>query len=122
MSAIVLTGDELADMIRRLTASDGWMTVKEAAAWARVARATVADWISRGKLPSYAPGGGKRLVRRSDVDRLIRRSHVLPGECTVHDEALAKGRAALAAKRAAAKAAESEGRGWDGDEAVAAEA
>ena len=80
---ITMTSDELADLIRRLHKQDGWLTVKEAAAYLRTSIQTVYGWVKEGRVPAYAPVKGTRLLRRSDLDALCRRSHVDPEEMTL---------------------------------------
>ncbi len=102
-TTITMTSDELAGLIRRLSMADGWLTVSEAAARARLSRGAVTGWIERGKLLAYAPTGGKRLVRLKDLDRLISKSLVSPGEESPHAASVAKAREARREKLAMAK-------------------
>jgi excisionase family DNA binding protein len=52
--------------------SDRWLTVAEIAAELRVNPATVRLWISKGTLPATRAGQRKLLIRRSDLDLLLR--------------------------------------------------
>lgn len=55
--------------------SEQLVTVKEAAALARVTVRTVERWIEKGAVKVYrAPAGGKLLIRRSDVEPVERAS------------------------------------------------
>jgi len=102
-STITMTSDELAGLIRRLSMADGWLTIDEAASRARVHRATVSRWISNGKLLAYSPSPGKRVVRLKDVDRLIAKTLVSPGDQGVHAKAIAAAHAARMRNLAMAK-------------------
>lgn len=64
-----------------------WLTVAEAAAYARVDYNTALDWIHAGHLASVQlparreDGGGKRrvhLIDRDDLDRLLEQSKSVP--------------------------------------------
>lgn len=51
---------------------DPWLTVAEIAAELRLNPATIRLWISKGTLPATRAGRRKLLIRRSDLDRLLR--------------------------------------------------
>jgi excisionase family DNA binding protein len=51
---------------------DPWLTVAEIAAELRLNPATIRLWISKGRLPATRTGRRKLLIRRSDLDRLLR--------------------------------------------------
>ena len=51
---------------------DAWLTLAEIAEELRVNPATVRLWISRGRLAAMRPGQRKLLVRRSELDRMLR--------------------------------------------------
>lgn len=98
----MLTGDELADLIRRLAKErDEYMTVREAADYMRQTIATIHGWIRSGRLMAAAPTAGKHLVRKKDLDAIWRRAVVDPDEQTpLRDVRAANMRKAIAAKRA----------------------
>lgn len=107
---ITMTGDELADLIRRMgKLKDQYFTVKEAAEYMRQRVCTVRGWISNGIIAASNPTGGKLLVRKRDLDGLWRTHLVGYAE---KPEAMAaraeNARKAVAAKKA--KAAEREAR------------
>ena len=48
------------------------MTVMEAAAYLKVSRATLFNYMKRGILPWYSvPGGRGRRLKREDLDKLL---------------------------------------------------
>ena len=49
-----------------------WLTVKEAAAYLRVSRATIFNYCSSGRLPFFNLDGGGRRFKREDLDALLR--------------------------------------------------
>lgn len=51
---------------------DPWMTLAEIAEELRMSPATIRSWISQGTLEATRPGRRKWLVRRSEVDRILR--------------------------------------------------
>jgi excisionase family DNA binding protein len=55
-----------------VAADDPWLTVAEIAAQLRLNPATIRLWISKGTLPATRAGRRKLLIRRSDLDRLLR--------------------------------------------------
>ncbi len=57
---------------------DPWLTLAEIAEELRVNPATVRLWIARGRLTAMRPGQRKLLVRRSELDRMLRDADV-PG-------------------------------------------
>lgn len=79
-AVVTLTSSELADLIRRAFKTDGWLTVKEAAVRARTKLDTVYGWIRNGKLVAYKPDGMRTVVPLGEVDRLIRKNRVVPGD------------------------------------------
>lgn len=87
-STITMTSDELADLIRRISRGDGWLTVVEAASWARTTKETIYRWIHSGKLPSYRPPNCRQLVCMRDVERIIHRNILTPGDENPHQAAL----------------------------------
>ena len=98
-----MTANELADLIRRLTRCEGWLTVREAAEYVRTQKGTVYGWIKSGQLPAYAPVEGRMIVRLKDLDGLCRKHLIFPGEDreSPHAAAAAAAVAARKAKRAA---------------------
>lgn len=102
-TTITMTSDELAGLIRRLSMADGWLTITEAAARARVSRGAVNGWIERGKLLAYAPSPGKRVVKLKDLDKLIHKSLVPAGYEGPHAAAVAKAREVRSENLAMAK-------------------
>ena len=80
---ILMTGTELANLIRRLaTGRDEYMTVREAADYMRQRVATIRRWIRERLLVASMPTPGKILVRKKDLDGIFRRSRVDPDEPT----------------------------------------
>jgi excisionase family DNA binding protein len=57
---------------RNAADDDPWLTVAEIAAELRLNPATIRLWISKGTLPATRAGRRKLLIRRSDLDRLLR--------------------------------------------------
>src|SRR5947209_824820 len=53
-------------------ADDPWLTLAEIAQELRVNPATVRLWVSRGRLQATRAGQRKLLVRRSELDRMLR--------------------------------------------------
>src|SRR6202022_1094001 len=51
---------------------DSWLTLAEIAAELRVNPSTVRVWVSRGQLRAVRAGQRKWLVRRSELDRMLR--------------------------------------------------
>ena len=51
---------------------DTWLTIAEIAEKLRMSPATIRSWISRGTLQAMRPGQRKLLVRRSELDRMLR--------------------------------------------------
>lgn len=51
---------------------DPWMTLAEIAEELRMSPATIRSWISRGRLQAMRAGQRKWLVRRSELDRMLR--------------------------------------------------
>lgn len=51
---------------------DPWLTLNEIAEELRMSPATIRSWVSRGTLKATRPGRRKWLVRRSELDRLLR--------------------------------------------------
>jgi excisionase family DNA binding protein len=56
-----------------------WLSVDDAAAYARRCRRTIEGWILRGEIPVYKPDG-RPLLKASDIDRKIEASRVEPVE------------------------------------------
>lgn len=56
----------------RDSADDPWLTLVEIAEELKVNPATVRQWISKGLLKATRPGLRKLLVRRSELDRMLR--------------------------------------------------
>jgi excisionase family DNA binding protein len=52
---------------------DPWLTIAEIAEELRCSPATIRSWISRGTLRAMRPGQRKLLVRRSELNRMLRR-------------------------------------------------
>lgn len=49
-----------------------WLTPNEAAAYLKVNRRTLYGLMASGRLPYYQmPGGGRRRIRREDLDALL---------------------------------------------------
>jgi excisionase family DNA binding protein len=53
-------------------AADHWLTLAEIAEELRVNPATVRQWVTRGQLHASRAGVRKWIVRRSDLDRMLR--------------------------------------------------
>lgn len=54
-------------------AGDRWLTIPDAAAYAGLSRSIIQRWVVAGRLTAYRPAGlRRRLVRRSELDALIR--------------------------------------------------
>jgi excisionase family DNA binding protein len=51
---------------------DPWLTLAEIAEELRMSPATIRSWISKGTLRAMRPGQRKWLVRRSELDRMLR--------------------------------------------------
>lgn len=51
---------------------DPWMTLAEIAGELRMSPATIRSWISKGRLQAMRAGQRKWLVRRSELDRMLR--------------------------------------------------
>jgi excisionase family DNA binding protein len=51
---------------------DPWLTLAEIAEELRMSPATIRSWISNGTLRAMRPGKRKLLVRRSELDRMLR--------------------------------------------------
>jgi excisionase family DNA binding protein len=51
---------------------DPWLTIAEIAAELHLNPATIRLWVSKGALPAKRAGMRKLLVRRSDLDRMLR--------------------------------------------------
>jgi excisionase family DNA binding protein len=51
---------------------DSWLTLAEIAQELRMSPATIRSWISKGTLRAMRPGQRKLLVRRSELDRMLR--------------------------------------------------
>lgn len=102
---ITMTGDELADLIRRMgKLKDQYFTVKEAAEYMRQRVSTVRGWISNGIIAASNPTGGKLLVRKRDLDGLWRTHLVGYAEKPAAMAARAENaRKAIAAKKAKAE-------------------
>lgn len=64
--------DDVSDLDPEHPDDDPWLTVAEIAAELRVNPATVRLWVSKGQLPATRAGQRKLLIRRSDIDRLLR--------------------------------------------------
>ena len=54
------------------TPDDPWLTLAEIAGELRMSPATIRSWISKGTLRAMRPGKRKLLVRRSELDRMLR--------------------------------------------------
>ena len=54
------------------TPDDPWLTLAEIAEELRMSPATIRSWISKGTLRAMRPGKRKLLVRRSELDRMLR--------------------------------------------------
>jgi excisionase family DNA binding protein len=54
------------------TPDDPWLTLAEIADELRMSPATIRSWISKGTLQAMRPGKRKLLVRRSELDRMLR--------------------------------------------------
>ena len=54
------------------TPDDPWLTLAEIAEELRMSPATIRSWISKGTLRAMRPGQRKLLVRRSELDRMLR--------------------------------------------------
>jgi excisionase family DNA binding protein len=54
------------------TPDDPWLTLAEIAEQLRMSPATIRSWISKGTLRAMRPGKRKLLVRRSELDRMLR--------------------------------------------------
>ncbi len=50
----------------------GYMSLKEAAAWSSVSPKIMKRWFTRG-LPRYQSGRGKILIRANDIDAFLTR-------------------------------------------------
>jgi excisionase family DNA binding protein len=73
---IDLTEDDLRRIVREEVArqgSDGYLTVPEAAKYARKHPQTIRGWIKEG-LPARGGKGKHKLLRREDLDAWIKRS------------------------------------------------
>jgi excisionase family DNA binding protein len=59
---------------------NGYLTVKEAAAYLGVAPDTLRNWDRAGKLtPGRHPVNGYRLYRREDLDQILRLAEAMNG-------------------------------------------
>jgi excisionase family DNA binding protein len=54
------------------TPVDPWLTLAEIAEELRMSPATIRSWVSKGALRAMRPGKRKLLVRRSELDRMLR--------------------------------------------------
>src|SRR5450631_3304572 len=54
------------------TPDDPWLTLAEIAEELRMSPATIRSWISKGTLRAMRAGQRKWLVRRSELDRMLR--------------------------------------------------
>ncbi len=59
------------------TPEDPWLTLAEIAEELRMSPATIRSWISNGTLRAMRPGKRKLLVRRSELDRMLRGDDML---------------------------------------------
>ena len=73
-----MTEGELATLLRRAFSMDQYLTVAEAAEYARCHKTTVYGWINSGLIAAYAPRGAKTIVKKADIDGLVRRSRIDP--------------------------------------------
>jgi excisionase family DNA binding protein len=65
------------DEIRRLyenghTSWSPWMTKAKASSYCGLSEKTLSRWISQGRLKSYRPAAGCILVKREELDAVIR--------------------------------------------------
>ncbi len=68
---------------------DQWLTLAEIAEELRMSPATIRSWISSGTLRAMRPGRRKLLVRRSELDRMLRDGGA-PGHSIVEPSAPVK--------------------------------
>lgn len=59
------------------TPDDPWLTLAEIAEELRMSPATIRSWVSNGTLRAMRPGKRKLLVRRSELDRMLRGEDML---------------------------------------------
>lgn len=64
------------------SSTDPWLTLAEIAAELRVNPATVRSWVSRGRLKALRAGQRKWVVRRSELDRMLRAANPSAGTAT----------------------------------------
>ena len=60
------------------TDRDPWLTLAEVAAELRVNASTVRLWVTQGRLSASRAGQRKWLVRRSELDRMLRPQPAIP--------------------------------------------
>ncbi len=104
---VELTEGEIAKMLRRAFSMDQYLTIAEAAEYTRVGKIAVYRWIKDGKIPAFAPTPGKMVVRKADLDGLVRRTRVDPEDgINVHEAGRVGLKAWQARRKAAAQAQE----------------
>lgn len=86
-----------------------YLTVAEAGRYARTSVWNVYDWIKKGLIVAFAPPGGRRLVRRTDIDGMLKQHRVtddMPCARAKGREGVLRWHAQRRAEKAAAQAQE----------------
>jgi excisionase family DNA binding protein len=87
--------EDLQNLLRRVASLDQYLTVAEAADYIRCRKAEIYRRI-KGGFPAYNPMPGKLLLRKRDLDALVREHRYDPDKSSVHASAHAASAAARA--------------------------